>query len=87
MTESLPLPLIVSVREARRLLGGASNNRFWKIVGAGELELLGSERKRWVTVASIQAYIQRQVAGAAAAPRRRGLLPRQPHRQPHATTG
>jgi hypothetical protein len=69
-------PLIVSVKEARRLLGGCSNNKFWKLVGAREFELLGSERKRFVTVASIRAYIERQVEAAASGPRGR-LLPRQ----------
>jgi hypothetical protein len=83
MAESLQ-PLIVSVRQARQLLGGASNNRFWDIVRTGALELLGNERKRWVTVASIENYIKQQVAIAAAAPRRRG----RPHqnRQPNAST-
>ncbi len=50
-------PLIVSVREARRLLGGISNNKFWKLVKAGEFELVGSERKRFVVVASLHRYV------------------------------
>lgn len=39
-------PLLVSVREACRLLGGIGHNQFWKMVKAGELELVGSERER-----------------------------------------
>lgn len=50
-------PLLVSVREARRLLGGVSNNKFWKLVAAGEFELVGNERKRFVTLVSLRSYV------------------------------
>jgi len=56
MTSELE-PLLVTVKEARRLLGGIGNNQFWKIAKAGELELVGSERKRWVTVESIKRRV------------------------------
>jgi hypothetical protein len=39
-------PLLVPVLETRWLLGGIGNNKFWKLAKAGELELVGSERKR-----------------------------------------
>jgi hypothetical protein len=52
-------PLLVPVVEARRLLGGIGNNQFWKLAKAGELELVGTERKRWVVVDSITAYVAR----------------------------
>jgi len=58
-------PLLVSVRQARELLGGASNNRFWRLVKDGEFELIGSVRKRWVVVSSIEAYVARQRHAAA----------------------
>ncbi len=66
MTTPTIKPLIVSVRQARQLLGGASNNRFWRLVKAGELELIGSKRKRWVLVESLEAYVARQRHAAAA---------------------
>jgi len=67
MPEQL-LPLLVTVKEARRLLGGIGNNQFWKIAKAGELELVGTVRKRWVVVESIK----RRVANM---PRRDALRP------------
>lgn len=60
-------PLLVSVREARRLLGGCGNNRFWDLVKAGEIELVGSSRKRWVPIASLEALIERMREDARAA--------------------
>ena len=60
-------PLLVTVVEARKLLGGIGNNKFWQLVKAGELELVGSTRKRWVIVESIRSYVERlRQAGAAA---------------------
>jgi hypothetical protein len=50
-------PLLVSVRKARELLGGVGNNKFWQLAKLGELELVGTERKRWVVYASIQRYV------------------------------
>jgi hypothetical protein len=58
-------PLLVSVRQARELLGGCANNRIWKLIKDGELEVVGTERKRWVSFASIEAYVERQLAAAA----------------------
>jgi hypothetical protein len=59
-------PLLVTVREARKLLGNIGNNKFWKLVKAGEFELVGSERKRWVTVSSIRDHVERLRQAAAA---------------------
>jgi hypothetical protein len=50
-------PLLVSVRKARELLGGISNNKFWQLAKCGEFELVGTERKRWVVYASIRCYV------------------------------
>ncbi len=58
-------PLLVSVRQAREMLGGASNNRFWALDKSGEFELVGTERKRWVVVESLEAYVARQRHAAA----------------------
>ena len=58
MSEQLE-PLLVTVREARKLLGNVGNGKFWKLVKAGELELIGTERKRWVIVASLHDYVER----------------------------
>jgi hypothetical protein len=52
-------PLLVSVRKAREILGGISHNRFWQLARLGELELVGTERKRWVVYESIERYVTR----------------------------
>jgi hypothetical protein len=52
-------PLLVDVREARRLLGGMTKNKFWELARAGAFELVGSERKRFVVVASLTRYVDR----------------------------
>jgi hypothetical protein len=62
-------PLLVSVRKARELLGGIGNNKFWQLAKRGELELVGTERKRFVVVTSIESYVAklREVANAGRA--------------------
>ena len=50
-------PLLVDVREARRLLGGMTKNKFWELARTGAFELVGSERKRFVVVASLERYV------------------------------
>jgi hypothetical protein len=51
--------LLVDVREARRLLGNITKNHFWALARSGAFELVGSERKRFVVVASLQAYVDK----------------------------
>jgi hypothetical protein len=55
-----PKPLLVSVIEARRMLGGMSHNTFWHHAAAGEFEITGTPRKRFVYVRSLEAFIDRQ---------------------------
>jgi hypothetical protein len=50
-------PLLVSVKEARRLLANCSNNRFWQLAKAGAFELVGSDHKRFVTTESLKRYV------------------------------
>jgi len=57
-------PLLVSVREARRILGDIGNSTFWRLVQRGEIELVGTERKRWVVVTSLEQLVDRQRAKA-----------------------
>jgi hypothetical protein len=80
-------PLIVPVIEARRLLGGIGHNRFWKLAKAGEVELVGTARKRFVVVQSIRAYVSRMprrqpshTGAAPAAAVRSNLRTRKPAR-------
>ena len=56
-------PLVVRPRVARRLLGGMSGEKFWQLLNAGALESFLEGRARLVTLASIQAYIARRLAG------------------------
>jgi hypothetical protein len=51
-------PLIVSVKEARRLLGGMGNNKFWALAKAGAFQLTGTNRKRFVVVSSLKSYVE-----------------------------
>ena len=37
---------------------------FWKLIKNSELELVGTEHKRWVVVESLNAYVERQRAAA-----------------------
>jgi hypothetical protein len=59
MSEVKPIiePLIVSVKQARALLGGYGNNKFWALARAGAFELVGDEHKRFVTVESLKRYV------------------------------
>jgi hypothetical protein len=50
-------PLLVSVRDARKLLGGIGHNTFWKLAREGAFEIVGSSRKRFVVVTSIERYV------------------------------
>ena len=54
-------PLLASVVNARKMLGGIGHNQFWALVKAGELEVVGNEHKRWVTTASIKARVARMM--------------------------
>ncbi len=58
-------PLLVSVRQARVLLGGISNNKFWSLVREYEIELVGSERKRWAVVETIERAVEKMRKQAA----------------------
>jgi len=60
-------PLLVSVKQAQAMLGCCSANLFWKSY-APRLELVGTERKRWITVASIHALVEELRAEAKTAP-------------------
>jgi hypothetical protein len=50
-------PLIVSLKTGRIMLGNCSNNKMWQHINSGQLELVGTPRKWWVTVASIRALV------------------------------
>jgi hypothetical protein len=52
-------PLIVSIAEARRLLGDMCPDRFWVEARDGKFgELLGSKRKRYVRYENLQRYVE-----------------------------
>jgi hypothetical protein len=52
-----PPPLLVDVREARRLLGNMSRNKFWAEVKLGKIQLVGGPKKKWAVVASLHEYV------------------------------
>lgn len=56
MTDTAARPFVVDTVEARRLLGGAGRNRFWKDI-APRLQSIGNSRKRFWLVSSIEAYV------------------------------
>ncbi|HMF21067.1 MAG TPA: hypothetical protein VKG24_02950 [Pseudolabrys sp.] len=49
-------PLLVSVQQTRQLLS-ISEKKFWSLVAAGHFDLRGTHHKRYVTMASIEKYI------------------------------
>ena len=49
-------PLLVSVSQARTLLS-ISEKKFWALVAAGHFDLRGSHHKRYITMVSIEKYI------------------------------
>jgi hypothetical protein len=64
-------PLLVDVRQARVLLS-CGKNKFWKDY-APRLELLGSQHKRLVTVASIDALVEDLRKQASRTPHKRAF--------------
>jgi hypothetical protein len=56
-------PLLVRPREARRLLGDCGQKQIYELLNAGELESFREGRARKIVTASIDAYIQRRLAG------------------------
>jgi hypothetical protein len=53
---------VVRPKEARRLLGNCSPSRLYELVNSGELETFLSGSARYITVKSIEAYIERKLA-------------------------
>jgi hypothetical protein len=49
-------PLLVSVAQAQQLLS-ISEKKFWALVAAGHFDLRGTHHKRYVTMSSIERYI------------------------------
>lgn len=58
-----PEPLVVKPKVAWRMLG-CGNTRGYQMLAAGELESYRDGRSRKITVASIKAFVARQLAGA-----------------------
>ena len=59
-------PLVVGTTEARRL-GGWGKTKIFELIAAGELESFLDGRVRRITLASIEARIQRKLQEAKAA--------------------
>jgi excisionase family DNA binding protein len=62
-------PLVVKPKVAWRMLG-CGNTRGYQLLDAGELESYRDGRSRKITVASIKAFVARQLAAARSAERR-----------------
>jgi excisionase family DNA binding protein len=56
-------PLVVKPRVAWKLLG-CGNTRGYELLAAGELESFKDGRSRKITVASVKAYVARQLDAA-----------------------
>jgi excisionase family DNA binding protein len=56
-------PLVVKPKVAWKMLG-CGNTRGYELLAAGELESYKDGRSRKVTVASIKAFVNRQLAAA-----------------------
>jgi hypothetical protein len=59
-------PLVVSPRQAQRLLD-VGNTKFYELLNAGEFEFFKQGKNTKILMASIHAYIERQVEAARAA--------------------
>jgi len=57
-------PLVVKPKVAWKLLG-CGNTRGYELLAAGELESYKDGRSRKITVASIKAFVARQVAAGS----------------------
>jgi excisionase family DNA binding protein len=57
-------PLVVKPKIAWKMLG-CGNTRGYELLAAGELESYKDGRSRKITVASIKAFVARQVAAAS----------------------
>jgi hypothetical protein len=61
-------PLIVRPGPAKELMGGMSNATLYGLINGGQLESFCNGTARYITVASIHAYIKRRLAEAGATP-------------------
>jgi hypothetical protein len=52
-------PARLSIQRTADYLGSGERH-IWLLIKAGELEVVGTPRKRWVITSSIDAYIARQ---------------------------
>jgi hypothetical protein len=55
-------PLVVRPRVARRLLGGISTMKLWRLLNTGQLDSYLDGRARMITVTSIERYVARLLA-------------------------
>ena len=61
-------PFVVREPEARRLLGGISRSELWKMRQEGAITAFNRGRACFYDVASIRAFVQRQLAAPAGNP-------------------
>ncbi len=61
-------PLLVRPRIARQMLGNIGLERLYDLLNSCELESFKDGRARYITIASIEAYIRRRLAQAGGAP-------------------
>jgi hypothetical protein len=62
-------PLLASMPDARRLLGGISNTRIYGLVNEDELVKVNIGRRGFITMESIDDYLARLKSAAAQAPK------------------
>ena len=53
------LPPLISVNEARRLLGGRGRGRIYELLASGDLESVVDGSRRFVVSESVTRYIER----------------------------
>jgi hypothetical protein len=58
------LPPLVSIIEARRILGGISRAKAYNLISRGELTRVNIDRRAFVTTDSISKYLEKILAGA-----------------------
>jgi hypothetical protein len=58
------LPPLVSIVEARRILGGISHAKAYNLISRGELTRVNIDRRAFVTTDSISKLLEKILAGA-----------------------
>lgn len=55
---------LLSIKDAQAALGGISRTKIWSLANSGEITRISIGARRFITVKSVQQFIERQTAAA-----------------------